>query len=668
MGIFMKPKWKFTNLSDNSPVLCHRVPVVVISLFGLIYFAIVFFNHYFFRTFCFDYGVYNFAFYDFSHFRISDCPIYPTEHVSFLQDHLSFTFFIFIPIYWLFGWLTGTYTLLYIQTAIILAGGWYVYKLVCLEAPDKLLPILALVQYFIIYGRWTALGADCNLAIIASSVVPVFMYFFEKRNFGFMYLVFLFILITREDMALWTLFIGLFLLIKHFRDREYRIASITVMALSVLYFVLAFTLLIPSLENEYKKFNLFNYAALGANPWKALVFMISNPIETIKLFFINTTENQLFDGVKFEFYYVYLICGGFLLFFRPVYLLLFIPILAKKMLNDEPLRWSIETYYSVEFVSMLPVAVFLILSEFKAQWIRWMLTATVCAGTVFITIYKLQGHKDRSLFWDDRKFAFFKSSFYKSDFSIATVTHQLEQIPPGALVSASGTMVTHLAWRPEIYNFPKVKDADYIAVFTDRDTYPLSQEEFESSLSAYFNDENWNVLTDDFPLMILKRNGKDGKHVRPEKPKIQEYSCDAESLSQNGTSFTSASGLFFDNADRQSTDKVHGGENSIALTGESPYGMTTVIENVNPGERFEVSVWRLSRNDFGKIVVSSGSGKIYYDAECHVTERDENGWELLKKKIIIPRRLPEDKLKIYLWNNGSGTIYFDDLNIVREYR
>jgi uncharacterized membrane protein len=586
--------------------------------------------------------------------------------MTFLQDHVSFTFMLFIPIYWIFGWLTGTYTLLFIQNVFILLGGLFLYKLIELKTSEKLLSILALIQYLVIYGRWTMFGADCNLAIIASSMIPVFIYFFEKRSFFLMSLTLLFVLITREDMALWTFFIGIFLLIKHLKEKEYRRASLFTIIISIAYFILVFSLIIPSLETEHKKFSLFNYTALGKNPVEALVFIIQNPIETLKLLFINNSGNPLYDNVKLEFYYVYFICGGFLLLFRPLYLILFIPILAKKMLNNEPLRWSTDTYYSIEFVSILPIAVFLIIFEIKTKLLKSFLIIIVCTGTIYITINKLKGHDNRSVFWSDYKHAFYKKDFYKPRFNVNKVYQHFKEIPPNASISATGTLVPHLAWRPTIYPFPKVADANYIMVLTDGDTYPLNQSQFDSTLYFYLNNDNWRIMVDDFPLMIIKKekNEVNSPYVKP--VKIMEYVCDAETLNYEKSAFISSSGLNFYNTENQTNVTMHRGNYSIRLTPESPFGMTTIISHVEAGERFEITVWRKADNNEGKIIACSTIKNSYYNSESVVIQRDEKGWEQIRKRLFINQSWPNRELKVYLWNIGQDTVYFDDLHIVRE--
>jgi uncharacterized protein YqjF (DUF2071 family) len=46
--------------------------------------------------------------------------------------------------------------------------------------------------------------------------------------------------------------------------------------------------------------------------------------------------------------------------------------------------------------------------------------------------------------------------------------------------------------------------------------------------------------------------------------------------------------------------------------------------------------------------------------------KDNNGWEKLEKSFRINQAWPGKELKIYVWNQGNDTIYFDDLKISRE--
>ncbi|MBC8004540.1 MAG: DUF2079 domain-containing protein, partial [Verrucomicrobia bacterium] len=126
-----------------------QIPYIVLAVFSLLLLAMGFTNHYFFRTFTFDYGNYNYAFWDFAHFRISPMPTYPG---NFLQDHFSFTFMFFVPLYWLLNWLTGTYTILLIQYSLISLAAWYTYKLIRLKSDNIWMSVGVLLFYFTLLG------------------------------------------------------------------------------------------------------------------------------------------------------------------------------------------------------------------------------------------------------------------------------------------------------------------------------------------------------------------------------------------------------------------------------------------------------------------------------------------------------------------------------------
>jgi uncharacterized membrane protein len=481
------------------------LPSGIMILFGLIYLVIVICNHYFFRTAAWDYGTYNFAFYDYAHLRISDNPIALAEHMSFLQDHVSFTLMLFLPFYWLFGWLTGTYTLLIIQTIFILYGAWAVYNLIKLKTNSEVLSILAMLQYLILLGRWTSFVSDCNIATIASSIVPVFLLFFTQKKFLWSLISFFFILVTREDMSLWMVFIGFFLLVSNYKDIWYRRFAVSIILVSVAYFIVTFTVIIPMIETIYTKYILFQYKVLGKGPFEALMFILKHPIDTVRFLVSNTSGNPFYDGVKLEFYYYYLICGGFLLLFRPRYILLFIPILARKMLNDDPVRWSNELFYAIDFVSIFPIAVFLIISELKSKRLRNVIVGIVVVTTLVSTVHLLQSANRKLNWWGDTKYAFYKSSMYRSDYDVKKIYNYLKLIPHDAKVSSTGHILCHLAFREKIYLFPRVEDAEYMVGLLEKDTYPLDQAQFDNEIKKYLTSTNWQYLVYDYPFFLARR-------------------------------------------------------------------------------------------------------------------------------------------------------------------
>ena len=415
-------------------------PIVLLSLavFSFINLLIVLLNHYYFRTVALDYAIYNFAFYDYAHFRISPCPayIYPFP-ATFFQDHFSLTLIFLSPLYWLIGPITGTYSLLIIQWIFIVAGGWATYKLIELKSKNYKIALGSLIYYFVLYGRYATYTQDVNLAIIGASMVPVFLYYFETNRLLQTLICFIFLILNREDYSLWFFFISLCLILIHRKDASKRKLAFVLMFISIVFFICIFKFIFPAIEDEHKKFALFNFAVIGESPMKAFVFIITHPLQAVKSLFVNHSEESNYDGIKIEFYWLYLLSGGFVLLFRPLYLIPFIPLIAKKMYDDNPLRWSIETYYSIEFVSLMPVFVFLIISEINNTRARSFLVVFVCLLTTTLTVYRLFVPSPHSIVGETHKNNFLDPTFYKTEHDIKGLNKALALIPKDAAVCAS---------------------------------------------------------------------------------------------------------------------------------------------------------------------------------------------------------------------------------------
>lgn len=503
--VFLTNRINGINLSDS---LFKKMTIGVFLFFGIIMYLIPFLNHYFFRTYAFDYGAYNFAFYDYSHLKVSPNPVYWYDDTSFLQDHLSFTLFFFIPIFWSLKWILGTYTLLFIQSSFIIWGAWSTTKLVTDKTDSIKLGFLALVIYFTIYGRYSAFAGDCNLMIILSAFVPVFLYYFHKGKIILSILCFLFLILGRESVPLWTFFISLYLMLEYRKDRTKLILAGSLAIVSVLYFIVAFKLLIPYFENPNRPFDLFQYKELGATPGEALVYMLGNPIECFKLLFYNNSSLIAFDGLKIEFYIVYLVSGGFLLFTRPKYIIPFIPIVAQKMFNDDPIRWSIASYYGVEFASLVPLLAMSSLVNYKNIKLRYFLGVTAVICTAWMCLYRLNP-SNTILDWSEGgKTDFLKYEFYHSDFPIQKMHELINQIPQDAKVSATGTIVPHLAFREHVQYFPRMdNDVDYIVLLDDGKQFGITQKEFEKKVQDLRKNKSLKILFDDGMFIIfVKKN------------------------------------------------------------------------------------------------------------------------------------------------------------------
>ncbi|MEI6021790.1 MAG: DUF2079 domain-containing protein [Bacteroidota bacterium] len=492
------------NLNKNQPFIIGKGIVFFLACLQLF---IVLFNHYNFRTFTFDYGVYNFAFFDFAHGRLSNCPMALVfdSRSNFLQDHFSLTLPLLSPLFWLFQNVTGTYTLLFFQWLFIIYGAWATYRLVELKCNQKGLALLSLLYYFVLYGRYSAYQNDCNLAIIGAAMIPVFLYYFEAKKTLPAFLAFFFLIINREDFSLCLIFISFYLAYNHRKNRKMLGLAFLFAFLSMLSFICIFQILIPLVEGANHQYRLFEYSILGANPKEAIQFMIVHPIQTIKYLFVNHTNETYSDNIKMGFYLVYGFSGGVLLLWRPINLLFLLPFIAKKMFNDYNNRWGYEMYYSIEIATILPLLVFNLIGEkFSAKW-RIPVGSSVLVIATTVTLYCLSIANYPNPY---QKFNILKFDYYKVDAETSMAHYLIHQIPDKAAVCASSRVLPHLAFREKIYHFPDVRDAEYICVMKEGDTYPYSKQKFDSTLKSFVNKGLWIVKYDLNNFLVLHRKAQ----------------------------------------------------------------------------------------------------------------------------------------------------------------
>ncbi len=631
-------------------------------------FAMGILNHYFFRTATHDYGNYNFAFWDYSHFKLSTIP---TFRGNFLQDHFSLTLMYFVPVYWLLNWLTQTYTLIIIQCALIVIAVWYSYKIVKLRSENIWLGTGIMLFYFLLLGRYTAFSADVNLAIISSCFIPVFLYYFFTKKYFLSFIILFLSLFSRENIPLWFIFIFAVLIIDQRKNQKAVLIATAGMVISVLYFILLFKVFIPSVETEGISYSLFNYSALGATPGEALAYILRHPIDAIKLFFVNHKNNPTYDYVKAEFYWVYLISGGLVLFFRPKYLIWFIPIVAQKVLNDNPTRWGIASYYSVEVVTLLPLSVFLAIASFKTSWLQKTVIIMVCVGTLFMTIVKLEP-SNRRIPWtlNTSKEKVYSKAFYTTPYHIKEVNKLIKIIPANARVSASNYILPHLAQRKSIYYFPNIKDAEYIVFSVFDNHYLLTHMQNENERNKYFSDTNWKLVGSSFPVFLFKKAELSVNESNSWEKGIWSVQdtiwCDYETKDSSGKNILFSNGEKAEKIDLHSKEQSRSLGYSIRLTPEARYG-SRINLNVDNNDYLEISFWALC-DDVKQVHLVSDYGDSHHFHCSESYNTDSLGWKEYVLSYWIPQKSESNDCSMHIWNSGGGSVYIDDLEIIKKNR
>lgn len=94
--------------------------------------------------------------------------------------------------------------------------------------------------------------------------------------------------------------------------------------------------------------------------------------------------------------------------------------------------------------------------------------------------------------------------------------HMVGQIPPQASVSATNSLVPRLANRARIYIFPKVEDAEYIALDTKSSYFPFGdRQELCQAVQSLVAGTGYGLIYSGDGLLLLQRGEPDRVKVSP---------------------------------------------------------------------------------------------------------------------------------------------------------
>jgi len=297
------------------------------------------------------------------------------------------------------------------------------------------------------------------------------------------------------------LFICLGLFLEYRKDKKVMAYLSMFSVASVIYFLAIIYIVMPQFTNS-GQYEGFAYSILGTTPLEALQNIFLHPIDAIKTLFINHTGQPHGDFIKMELHILVIVSGAYLLILKPGYLIMLIPIYFQKMFHDNIHMWGINGQYAIEFAPILAIGIFSAISEFKAKKTRNILSMIILSGMVLASIRVMD---NTVVYTQKSRVRFYQSRHYQRDFNISETHSQMNKIPAGAAVSAQSPFVPHLSLREKIYQFPFIKDAEYILLSGKEEKYPLDEDSFAKSFNRLKTDGNWVINYSDDYLLILKK-------------------------------------------------------------------------------------------------------------------------------------------------------------------
>ncbi len=475
-----------------------RIEHFTLAFFGLILGLVSFPNHALFRTYALDLGLYTHALWHYAHGKIHDSSLFLEQQQPILADHFDLYLPLFSPLVFLFG----TWTLLIVQWIAVLLGAWGIRKFLQHLHMPRRIALVGMTLFLLYFGIFAAMAFDYHSNVVATMVLPWFLLALFQGKKGQSIFLFLFMLMSKENMGFWLGPMALILCLEEQLPSGMKTTAAGLGVLAITWSVLVIGILMPSLSID-ETYAHFDYTILGQSIIDVPTTIMKRPWEILRALFVDHKGVQNGTAIKLEFWWMMVLAGGWAFFLRPIWGLTALPLLAQKMLHDDPGKWSVIAQYGVEFAPLLAIAVPLALVKISVE--RILRPALI--GSVLLSLICTIHFMDRTVAYHDRsRIRIYQAQHYERTYDIAAVREVLEQIPVDAAVSAQSPAVPQLALREHLYQFPIIRDAEYIVLLPQESPYPLDQLHYQVQVEALFNDPLWKIIEKNNGVILMQRH------------------------------------------------------------------------------------------------------------------------------------------------------------------
>lgn len=452
---------RITKLNWWWPIISLWLGLLLISLY------LVLLRHAEFLTSGFDLGIFTQGTWLMSQ---GLSPYSTLRNLNLFGDHLSLILLIATPFMRLFS---SAQTLLLLQTLAIYLS--FIPLLFFVKSNGLWTRTQLILLLLILSGNFGILSAmffDFHPEIMALPFLSLLLYEISIQKYRWYWLIIALLILTKEDFGIYLAFLGLGLFIRGDRQR-----GVTTFLISILSFLIIVFRIMP----------YFGAGLIGGGYLSKTVFSQSIP---------NTWGiiNWIFQPlIKLKTVLISLGLWIFLPIMDMVTVLLIIPMIATRFILNDPLRWGINLHYSGVLSLVLSWGFVNVLqNKLKISeriGLEKILIIALILELVVLTLY---------------------APFLNVTFKRTREAHEIESVlslVPGNLpVSASSSLVPHLATRQKIYLFPDGRaQAEYIVLTLDRSTYPLTWDEYKTQIRNLNQDPDFELQAEKGSTYLFKR-------------------------------------------------------------------------------------------------------------------------------------------------------------------
>jgi uncharacterized membrane protein len=370
-------------------------------------------------------------------------------------------------------------------------------------------------SYLTFWGVLAGVIYDFHHIVFAVPAVSAGLYATLNRRNLLLWVAVLVCFLTREDLNLTLIGLGLYIALVQRRPR----LGVVLIALSGTWFFLLLRYVMPALAGG--PYRHWTYHALGSGPIAALVHVLTHPVDSVRLLFTPVEKVRVWAGT---------LANWLLLPLASPLFVVALPSLLERFWSSEATLWSFHFHYSMLGAPILTFAALdTVVRLSRRVGGRWPGSGRLIGGALAVATLAVSCVLSALVV---RPLA--EVTTYVSAARAAQIQSCLDVIPPDASVSASNFLLPHLAERSTIYLLTTRTDADYLAI--DVSTYQHFFNGEESQLRATVRRAlagGYGVACTKGLTVILARGATD-KSLSPELERWLRGACSGRACEAQG--------------------------------------------------------------------------------------------------------------------------------------
>jgi uncharacterized membrane protein len=357
---------------------------------------------------------------------------------NLLGDHFNPILMVLAPFRAVFD---SAEVLLVAQAVLLALAGAPIY----LWAAQRLGRVAGLAfqaSYLVFWGVLSGVVFDFHHVVFAVPAVSTALYAMLVRRNRLLWAMVAVALLTREDVALTVLGIGVYIAAV---QRRYRLGAVMGVG-SAAWFVLLLDVVIPALGGS--AYQHWTYTGLGTGPISATLFLIEHPIKSVELLVTPFEKLRVGLGTFANWLFLPLV--------SPIAIIA-VPSFLERFWSSSSNLWSFHFQYSMLPAPILAFAAIDTAARLQ-DWSRGRMTplptvllpVAALAASVVLTVAVVKPLGELNT--------------YVNDATAAQIQDCLNVIPANASVAATDALVPHLTSRRQIYEVTQHAATDYIAI------------------------------------------------------------------------------------------------------------------------------------------------------------------------------------------------------------